>query len=173
MCAKLTSVFLIDHSPKLLVEQQIYIDKLVYDRHSLFQCREIRIYELPISVINLPIYWLANTCYKKHELSQSDVLFQKKNFLKILNSLIIFSMYSHHHFKYLIFWNMLIIALLKQLGNYFSIWIICICYHFLFFSPWILNCMMKIVYKNVEAQMMLFSFSEGSPFPSIGRQNGG
>ena len=54
---------LTDHNPEFLLKHQSHIGKLLHDMSPLSQPRKIGVYDLLTSVINLPIYWLANTYY--------------------------------------------------------------------------------------------------------------
>lgn len=125
-------VFLTTHSPKFLLKHKTYTDRLLHDMNSLSQPREIGVYELLPSVINLPIHWLANTCdiAQEHELRQLDLLFLEKksfkDFSSLFNSSSILIIMSN---IFLIFLNILIIASLKPLCAYFSTRVICVCFH--------------------------------------------
>ena len=101
MCTRLTSVPYYPQ-PKFLLKHKTYTDKLLQDMNSLSQPREIEIYELLTAVINLPIYWLANSpdIAEEHELRQLDLLSQKKKIFLRYQLSHSFSIYSQYHFKY-------------------------------------------------------------------------
>lgn len=167
MYTRLTIVFLITHSPKCLLKQQTYIEKLIHDMNFLFQHRETGGYELLTAIINLSILACRYSLHSTRAWAQTitfslsggkEIL---KTFILSLHSPFILIITSN---LVLLFLTILIIVMLKPPCDYFSICVIGICFHCLSApSPGILNCMLSPVYEKRGGSECVIFFSGGHP----------
>lgn len=169
MYTRLTSVFLIAHSPKFLLEQQTYMKKKINTFH-----------EFSFPAQGNWSVWAADCHHQsfnlglpifitRHKSVSSDNYifpFREKKILKTfivsLHSPSILIVISN---LVLLFLTILIIVL-KPLCDYFRIWATCICFRCLSaFSPWIVNCILDTVYEKTW-RLWYVAFSHGgSPCP--------
>lgn len=177
MYTRLTSVFLITHSPKFLLKQQTYIEKLIHDMNFLSQHRQTGVYELLTAIINLSILACQYSLHRTRAWAQT-ITFSLSGEKKILKTFIL-SLHSPSILiiisnLVLLFLTILIIVMLKPWCDYFSIWVIGICFHCLSApSPCVLNCMLNPVYEKTWRLCVLSSSVGAHPLlPEAGRMEG-